>query len=250
MIFSLLVDDWCIEINDECDWFKEYRLLIGGNRLERQHRKSFKVSMSICLHIGQGGLQVGATYWDFMNHHHTILSQSVSTFYSYSYNHLQFPRALFIDTEPKVLKKIQSSTVHALDDNIHIEHDGRGNNWAMGFYGHSRQKQQFHKGSNSSPEAILSSLRKEMERSDSMHGILLTHSLAGGTGAGLGSRIVQEIRETYPKVYLMSIVLSPSLTGETPLQNYNAILTLKHIQEHCDAIIYKSNDDLQKMMAY
>jgi hypothetical protein len=39
----------------------------------------------------------------------------------------------------------------------------------------------------------LDALRREMEAADCMHGLFVYHSLAGGTGSGLGSAITQVI---------------------------------------------------------
>jgi hypothetical protein len=42
-------------------------------------------------------------------------------------------------------------------------------------------------------EPTLDALRREMEAADCMHGVFVYHSLAGGTGSGLGSAITQAI---------------------------------------------------------
>ena len=39
----------------------------------------------------------------------------------------------------------------------------------------------------------IEALRREMEAADCMHGLFVYHSLAGGTGSGLGSAITQVI---------------------------------------------------------
>jgi hypothetical protein len=45
----------------------------------------------------------------------------------------------------------------------------------------------------------------------------MTHSLAGGTGSGLGSRLLEEYRDTFGKSYLMTVSIWPNMIGETPL---------------------------------
>ena len=66
-------------------------------------------------------------------------------------------------------------------------------------------------------ERAMEALRKEVERSDFFLGMVLVHSLAGGTGSGLGSRLVEEYRDTFGKSYLMSASIWPNSSGETPL---------------------------------
>jgi tubulin gamma len=40
---------------------------------------------------------------------------------------------------------------------------------------------------------------REAEGSDSLEGFILTHSIAGGTGSGLGSFIIEKISDRFPK---------------------------------------------------
>jgi tubulin gamma len=39
----------------------------------------------------------------------------------------------------------------------------------------------------------------EAEGSDSLEGFILTHSIAGGTGSGLGSFVIEKISDRFPK---------------------------------------------------
>lgn len=45
-----------------------------------------------------------------------------------------------------------------------------------------------------------------MERVDSLQGVVLHHSLAGGTGSGLGSAMLQYLREVAPALNLSAWV--------------------------------------------
>ena len=65
--------------------------------------------------------------------------------------------------------------------------------------------------------------------------------LAGGTGSGLGSRIIEELREYYPYANLSSYIVFPLAKGETPLQHYNIGMTLANLNQNCDFILYNSN---------
>eukprot|EP01050_Picozoa_sp_SAG11_P048930 SAG11_NODE_26459_length_345_cov_0.609756_1_plen_59_part_10 len=47
---------------------------------------------------------------------------------------------------------------------------------------------------------------------------MLLHSLAGGTGSGLGSRLATELRERYPLNYRTTHTIAPFAHGESPLQ--------------------------------
>lgn len=42
-------------------------------------------------------------------------------------------------------------------------------------------------------------------------------SLAGGTGSGLGSRLLEELQDVFQEVQLNVVAIFPNKTGETPL---------------------------------
>ncbi|EGZ15769.1 hypothetical protein PHYSODRAFT_315943 [Phytophthora sojae] len=100
-------------------------------------------------------------------------------------------------------------------------------------------------------ELVMESLQREIEAVDCYQGSVVMHSLGGGTGSGLGCRVLESMRDTYPKAYIVTASVAPSCThGDSPLQNYNAVLTLRCLQEVADAVIYKDNDDLLRTAAY
>jgi hypothetical protein len=79
---------------------------------------------------------------------------------------------------------------------------------------------------------------------DCFNSILLVRSVGGGTGSGLGSRILEAVRETHPTVVLADAVIAPFAAGDTPTQHYNTILSLAWSQRFADATLHFSNDDL------
>ena len=58
----------------------------------------------------------------------------------------------------------------------------------------------------------------------------MMHSLSGGTGSGLGSRLIEALRDEYGLGHLMSCAFAPHTSGESPLQHYNSLLTLATLQ--------------------
>ena len=58
---------------------------------------------------------------------------------------------------------------------------------------------------------MIESLRKEVEQCDYFLGTVMTQSLAGGTGSGLGCRLIEEYRDQFGrKSNLMSLSIWPS----------------------------------------
>ena len=84
---------------------------------------------------------------------------------------------------------------------------GAGNNWAKGHYTEGAEL----------IDSVIDVVRKEAEGCDSIQGFQLTHSLGGGTGAGLGTLLISKIREEYPDRIMntFSVVPSPKVISAT-----------------------------------
>ena len=67
-------------------------------------------------------------------------------------------------------------------------------------------------------ERVMEMIRKWVEQADYFRGALLFHSLAGGTGSGLGSRLIESYWDCFStKSYLFTCSIWPAISGETPL---------------------------------
>jgi len=110
---------------------------------------------------------------------------------------------------------------------------GSGNNWAYGFREH---------GNGQSP-VICDLARRIAERQDRLGGFFCLQSLAGGTGSGLGSRVLLDLRDLFPKAELVSQCVLPYQKGEVLTQEYNATLSLGLLLSEASAILLTGNDD-------
>jgi hypothetical protein len=126
---------------------------------------------------------------------------------------------LLLDTERKTLQGPHG---------IKLDSSGRGNNWAHGY----------------SESISLDYFRNCVEKQARFKGACFLHSVAGGTGSGLGSRLLQDIRDEYPKACLISFPILPFVSGETAVQHYNQTLSLSWMQRYSDMICFFSNDQL------
>lgn len=59
---------------------------------------------------------------------------------------------------------------------------------------------------------------------------------------GLGSFILEQLRDDYPLAYIFSVAVAPFSLGETPLQHYNTLLCLSWQQTYSDAVLLFQND--------
>jgi len=56
-------------------------------------------------------------------------------------------------------------------------------------------------------DSIQECLQKQAEACDALQGFQITHSLGGGTGAGLGSLLLSKIREVIPSSLVLNYAL-------------------------------------------
>lgn len=212
--------------------------------------------MSVHVQVGQCGNQVGAAYWQLAA---ASDRQPAGNARSSLSRHLFHPsrtaRCILVDSEPKVVRAVCENGVQPA--HAHVEQAGRGNNWAMGYNG-PRLKAAAPAFTSLAVDdrgtlvdQVMDSLRREIESVDCYQGSVVMHSLGGGTGSGLGCRLLETMRDTYPRAYIVTASVAPSCQcGDTPLQNYNALLTLKCLNELADAVIYKENDELLRVATY
>lgn len=80
-------------------------------------------------------------------------------------------------------------------------------------------------------------IRRQTEASSTRAHFFLTHSLAGGTGSGGGSAILQGVRDTYGSgCYITTLSIAPSPSGDVPCQAFNAVLAGTALQA-CPAAV-------------
>ncbi|XP_027005362.2 tubulin beta-8 chain-like isoform X3 [Tachysurus fulvidraco] len=172
---------------------------------------------AVVLQVGQCGNQLGLDWWKLINkksNHHKKRCP-----FSSRNGELA---AVCVDTEPKVLRKAYEFVKNRKirPSNIIEGKGGRGGNWAYGYHGARFE------GDNGLLKQTMEALRQEAERQDYYGGTVLLHSLTGGTGSGLGSRLCEEIREEFPVRHILTVSVVPHHSGESPLQHYNTLLSL------------------------
>eukprot|EP00941_MAST-03F_sp_MAST-3F-sp1_P000093 g93.t1 len=154
------------------------------------------------------------------------------------------PRCILVDTEPRMIDRViaQNRTVSRMDRSNQIvattSISSCGNNWASGYFGLKQ----------SIVHQVIKSVRQEAERCESFESILIIHSLCGGTGGGLGSRIIEEIRDMYPSIRIFSVAIGSDGFSNTSLQHYNVLFSLDRLQECCDGILHFRNEDISNQL--
>lgn len=91
----------------------------------------------------------------------------------------------------------------------------------------------------------LDAIRREAEKAECLQGFQISHSIGGGTGSGLGSLIMERVREEYPDRVLTSYAVLPSLKiSEEILLAFNAYLALNKLKDDADSCVVLSNEAL------
>ncbi|XP_067835000.1 tubulin delta chain-like isoform X2 [Heptranchias perlo] len=192
---------------------------------------------TIWLQVGQCGNQVGQEWWKLVTNERAPNS-AVNRYPFYTASGKL--SALCVDSEPKVVRRLlqEEKTGSFRDSNVLVGLGGRGNNWAFGYHGLRTADD------NSLLHRTMESFRKEVERRDSYSGVILLHSLSGGTGSGLGAHLCESIREEFPVGHILSVTVAPHQAGESPLQHYNSLLCLSWLQRFADGVLLFHNDDV------
>ena len=97
-------------------------------------------------------------------------------------------RAVLVDGETKVVDGILKERGSIFRrENAVVEASGRGNNWALGYHGPRGA------GGNALVDRAMEGMRRELEACDAHAGCLVFHSLCGGSGSGVGSKLLEEV---------------------------------------------------------
>lgn len=209
----------------------------------------------ITLQVGQCGNQIGMEFWKQLCVEHGINENGVlqdfathggdrkDVFFYQADDEQYIPRALLIDLEPRVLNQVNNEMPGLFNqENIyrHPEGGGAGNNWAMGY-----------DMAQSVQEDILEMIDREADGSDSLEGFLLCHSIAGGTGSGMGSCLLEQLNDRFPKKLIQTYSVFPNSNqdagSDVVVQPYNSLLTLKRLTLNADSVVVLDNTALNRI---
>jgi tubulin gamma len=68
---------------------------------------------------------------------------------------------------------------------------------------------------------------------------MMLHSIAGGTGSGLGSYLLETLSDRYPKKLTQTYSVFPNNeeTSDVVVQPYNSLLSLKRLTTNADSVV-------------
>ncbi|GKT36708.1 putative multi-domain containing protein [Aduncisulcus paluster] len=220
----------------------------------------------IIVQVGQCGNQLGCDFWRqcLIEQAFHPQGESLSTFFHNTSDviegaHLKIKdgyygssggdkvrklkaRAVLIDMEEGVLNRLLQGPLqdlftadYRLDD---VTGSGSGNNWACGYveYGEKHAR------------SIEDHLRKQLDLCDSPQSVFLLHSLGGGTGSGLGVRVLECVKDLFPELTRVSASVVPNVHSDDVITSpYNCILSLSHLMETADVILPFENEQIERI---
>eukprot|EP00058_Branchiostoma_floridae_P006434 XP_002591922.1 hypothetical protein BRAFLDRAFT_280615 [Branchiostoma floridae] len=208
----------------------------------------------ITLQLGQCGNQIGMEFWKQLCMEHGISPEGIledyategtdrkDVFFYQADDEHYIPRSVLLDLEPRVINTILNSPYANLynPENIYMSTHGggAGNNWASG-YAQGEKVQ----------EEVFDIIDREADGSDSLEGFVVCHSIAGGTGSGMGSYMIEKLNDRFPKKLIQTYSVFPNQDeiSDVVVQPYNSLLTLKRLTQNADCVVVLDNTALNRI---
>jgi tubulin gamma len=67
---------------------------------------------------------------------------------------------------------------------------------------------------------------------------MLLHSIAGGTGSGLGSYLLERMNDRFPKKLIQTYSVFPDMqTTDVVVNPYNSLLSMRRLTQDADSVV-------------
>jgi tubulin gamma len=71
-----------------------------------------------------------------------------------------------------------------------------------------------------------------------IQGFMLLHSIAGGTGSGLGSYLLERMNDRFPKKLIQTYSVFPDMqTTDVVVNPYNSLLSMRRLTQDADSVV-------------
>jgi tubulin alpha len=202
----------------------------------------------VCIHIGQGGIQLGNACWELFCLEHNIgpdgqalqgeeFDGSSDTFFSETGAGKLVPRSVMVDLEPSVIDEVRAGVYRQLfhPENLVSGKEDAANNFARGYYTIGKEML----------DRVLDRLRKVADNCSGLQGFMIFNSCGGGTGSGFGSLLLEHMRIDYSKKCKLSFCIWPSpQISSAIVEPYNSVLCVHSLLEHSDVTCPFDNEAL------
>lgn len=206
----------------------------------------------LTVHIGGCGIRIGQKMWDQLRKDHGC--DEIGCFHGTSDEDINgidtffvetawryVPRCIFMDFPAAAMNHIVESPLGPffdpeafIVDLLPIE-----NTFGQSYHGPA---------AGALCNSYMKKMRKHMEMCDSFQGFQIINGLAGGTGSGLTSLILEETKSALPNKQLFTYSVFPDKHhGDVVLQPYNSVLGIHRLIENADASIAFHNASVSNL---
>lgn len=197
--------------------------------------------------MGHCGNKIGEKFWQTICNEHNISQcghfygdnilpyQYLNVYYELAQNHRYVPRTILCDLDYSLINEIRCGSIGQLfnPDYMVFGTFPTGNNFAKGFITDGAEL----------VEKTLELTRKQAERCECVQGFQMSHSIGGGTGSGVGSLMLQYLRDDFPSEIISTFTTIPSArVSEIVTEPYNAILSLHEMIDTTNESIIFDNE--------
>ncbi|KAH8383983.1 hypothetical protein KR009_011625 [Drosophila setifemur] len=208
----------------------------------------------IQIHIGQAGVQMGNACWELYCLEHGILANGrvvqrpvddgfLTIFEHTSSASVVQPRLVMIDTEPSVIDEIRMGAYRNLfhPDSLITGKDDSGSNFARGYNLMASELL----------DRSMNAIRRVAERCRSLRGFVVFRAIGGGSGSGLGTRIMEKLLDDYGrKMTVVEFLVYPSPSiSPVIVEPYNALLAAHFSMDCADISFLVDNEALYDICA-
>ncbi|CAE7262447.1 unnamed protein product [Symbiodinium sp. CCMP2592] len=209
------------------------------------------VIKAICIHIGQGGVQIGNACWELFCLEHGIQpdgqmpsdktigggDDAFNTFFSETGAGKHVPRCVMVDLEPTVVDEVRTGTYRQLfhPEQLISGKEDAANNFARGHYTIGKEI----------VDLVLDRIRKLADNCTGLQGFCVYNACGGGTGSGLGCLMLERLSVDYGKKSKISFTVwcCPQVATAV-VEPYNTVLCVHSLLEHTDVTIMYDNEAL------
>lgn len=193
----------------------------------------------VSLHVGSVGAHLGAEFWETISAEHGIdpsgafqgdsdRLEGLDVYFNNAEGDKYVPRAVLVDLHPEGAEPLRARSLGQLfpPDTFVLGQAGTNSNYAKGFYSQGPVL----------IDAALEAVRKQAESCEHLEGLQLTHALGGGTGSGLGSLLIDRLREEFQDRIITTFTAWPSgKLSNSAVEPYNAMLSVPHLVDNTHA---------------
>jgi tubulin beta len=174
-----------------------------------------------------------------------VQREGVNVYYKQGTDGKHVPRAIMVDFQSDAINTVRMGELSNFFNHNYIVTDS-GNPRKTWFMSNPKPSKLF--------QRAMSALWREAELCPSLQGFQLTHSMAGGTGSGMVSMLMAQLREKYPKKILSTFSVLPAkkdaITEKLPYTNfgpYNTVFSFGDLITNSDLTVCFDNEALCKI---